>query len=151
MMIDIEQLKADREAGTDGPWWTDAEYSHKEAGCAIIAARTDAGPLPGNPTRGMVAWSSELLEERASICETNARRIARLPELEAAYTEVVAKLDMAVEALGDIENPISYLEREAEKAGAEGLNSNAVVLAKDYAFLQLLATNALAAIKGAKA
>lgn len=74
--------------------------------------------------------------------------IARLPELEAAYIEVVAKLDKAVEALGDIKNPIAYLEREAEKSGAEGLNSNAVILAKDYAFLQLLATNALAAIKG---
>lgn len=47
---------------TPGPWWTDAKYNGAEMGCAIIAARTDSGPLPGNPTRGMVAAAPRLLK-----------------------------------------------------------------------------------------
>lgn len=66
---------------TPGPWWTDGEYSEEEAGVAVIAANTDAGPLPGNPTRGMVAWSSELLPENKDRCAANARLIAAAPDL----------------------------------------------------------------------
>ena len=66
---------------TEGPWWTDGEYSEDECGIAVIAARTDAGPLPGNPTRGMVAWASQLLPENAGICEADARLCAAAPAL----------------------------------------------------------------------
>ena len=66
---------------TPGPWWTDETYSENEGGIAIIAANTDCGPLPGNPTRGMVAFASELLIDRASICQCNARLIAAAPEM----------------------------------------------------------------------
>lgn len=87
--INIKELIADRSAGTDGPWWTDAKYDGREYGCSIIAARTDAGPLPGNPTRGAVAFATAILNTEARRCESNARRIARLPDLEAAYIEAV--------------------------------------------------------------
>lgn len=66
---------------TPGPWWTDEEYCAEEAGIAIIAANTDCGPLPGNPTRGMVAWSSELLPEHADRCAANARLMAAAPDM----------------------------------------------------------------------
>lgn len=66
---------------TPGPWWSEGEYDEDECGCAIIAANTDCGPLPGNPTRGMVAWASELLPERADECIANARLIAAAPEM----------------------------------------------------------------------
>ena len=66
---------------TEAPWWTDGEYSEDECGIAVIAARTDAGPLPGNPTRGMVAWASQLLPENAGVCEADARLIAAAPAL----------------------------------------------------------------------
>lgn len=66
---------------TEAPWWTDGEYSEDERGIAVIAARTDTGPLPGNPTRGMVAWASQLLPENAGICEADARLIAAAPAL----------------------------------------------------------------------
>ena len=78
-----------KQGHTPGPWWTDAEWSESECGCAVIAANTDAGPLPGNPTRGMVAWASELLAHKAQECEANARLIAAAPELLAALQEVV--------------------------------------------------------------
>lgn len=99
--INMDELRADREAGTDGPWWTDARYSGQDAGCSIIAARTDAGPLPGNPTRGAVAFATALLNTESRRCEANARRIARLPDLEAAFLEAV---ELLKNAMGIIEN-----------------------------------------------
>ena len=78
-----EQLKDLLVKVTPGPWWTDAKYDGSEMGCAIIAARTDCGPLPGNPTRGMVAWSSSLINTEARRCEANATLIALAPTLAA--------------------------------------------------------------------
>lgn len=66
---------------TPGPWWTDAKYNVEEMGCAVIAARTDCGPLPGNPTRGMVAFATTILKENAVRCEADARLIAAAPDL----------------------------------------------------------------------
>jgi hypothetical protein len=66
---------------TPGPWWTDAAYDGKEMGCSIIAARTDCGPLPGNPTRGQVAYATAILNTQARECEANARLIAAAPDL----------------------------------------------------------------------
>jgi hypothetical protein len=66
---------------TPGPWWTDAKYDGKEMGCSIIAARTDSGPLPGNPTRGQVAFATAILNTQARECEANAKLIAAAPEL----------------------------------------------------------------------
>lgn len=77
----IERAKEALEGATPGPWWTDGRYSGREMGCAIIAARTDSGPLPGNPTRGMVAWASAVLNTEARRCESNARLIALSPDL----------------------------------------------------------------------
>jgi hypothetical protein len=64
---------------TPGPWWTDAQYREEEYGIPIIAARTDCGPLPGNPTRGMVAWANEVLPENSARCQADARLIAAAP------------------------------------------------------------------------
>lgn len=102
--------------------------------------KSEAGRYPESYGLGLVSVTA--------VHESEAPEYSPACWEETKIADLQAKLDKAVEALGDIENPISYLEKEAEKAGAEGLNSNAVVLAKDYAFLQLLATNALAAIKG---
>ncbi len=111
--INLDELRADGESGTSGPWWTAAKYDGRDAGCSIIAARTDAGPLPGNPTRGAVAFSTALLNTEARICEANARRIARLPDLEAAYIE-------AIETIKSIEIALMRGD-DAEAMGLIGL------------------------------
>ena len=68
-MINLDQFMADREAGTDGPWGRDAGH---------------------NPVilRGVsfLAFANYETEEG----EANARRIARLPDLEAAFLEAMA-------------------------------------------------------------
>lgn len=124
--INLTELIADREAGTGGPWWTDGKYSVDECGVAIIAARTDCGPMPGNPTRGMAAWASEILPENADRCEANARRIARLPDLEAAYIE-------AVRALREMKDLLSYAGQDAcNEAVAQGNKNKAWHIAHKF-------------------
>ena len=88
--LDLTQF----EGHTPGPWWTDARYSEEECGCAIIAARTDCGPLPGNPTRGMVAWAQELLPENKERCAANARLIAAAPDLLEALEVILGPLNV---------------------------------------------------------
>ncbi|WP_162784722.1 hypothetical protein [Paracoccus suum] len=92
---------------TPGPWWTDGKYNPAENGVAIIAARTDCGPLPGNPTRGLVAWASELLDEQASTCEAGARLISAAPDLHAALT---ASLEREAQLSAEIERMRVALE-----------------------------------------
>ena len=74
--IDMAALLADREAGTDDPWEVIDGNTH---GSEIIA--------PAQPS----------VRRNVAKCggpnrESNARRIARLPELEAAYIEAVDAL-----------------------------------------------------------
>jgi hypothetical protein len=78
------------EGFTEGPWWTAAKYDGREMGCAVIAVRT--GPLPGNPTRGMVAFSSAVLNTEARRCEADARLIALAPELADALRTMPATI-----------------------------------------------------------
>ena len=78
---------------TPGPWWTDAKYNGKEMGCAVIAARIDSGPLPGNPTRGMVTFATATLNTEARRCEANARLIAAAPDLAEAVRRQVENIE----------------------------------------------------------
>lgn len=80
MTINIEQLKRDREAGTDGPWRVEDGQ--------IWDSRSDGEP--GIPMfRGVTdyrRWGRDYTNRELAI---NARRIARLPDLEAAFLEAV--------------------------------------------------------------
>ena len=99
MTITPEEVAKLAAAATPGPWWTDGKYNGSEMGCAIIAARTDCGPLPGNPTRGMVAWASAILNTQARRCEANAAFIAAAHDMAALIADLEAKLANAVAAL----------------------------------------------------
>ena len=61
MELNLPELRALCENATEGPWHA-APYREEETGVFVLAARTDAGPLPGNPTRGAVAFVPVLLE-----------------------------------------------------------------------------------------
>lgn len=97
MTLDLAKLRAETlallDGTTPGPWWTDGKYDGREMGCAIIAARTDAGPLPGNPTRGMVAFSSAITNTQARGCEANARLIAAAPALAADTLRLLDEIE----------------------------------------------------------
>jgi hypothetical protein len=97
----IDDIKRDQSAGTPGPWWTRSRYNGTDMGCAIIAVRTDSGQLPGNPTRGMVGWASAILNTEARKCEANARRIARVPDMEAALIAAERLADAAHATIHD--------------------------------------------------
>lgn len=79
---------------TPKPWWTSGKYSGREMGCSIIAANPSAGPAPGNPTRGGVAFATAILNTDARRCEANARLIVAAPDLR----DMVATLADALEA-----------------------------------------------------
>lgn len=76
---------------TPGPWWTGGNYSGREMGTSVIAAREDAGPLPGNPTRGQVAFATALLNTEARTSENNARLIAAAPDMHRLLTALLAE------------------------------------------------------------
>ena len=77
----LEEIEGLLAGITPGPWWSEGEYSASEFGCGIIAVNVDAGPPPGNPTRGMVAYATGILPEDEERCVANAAFIARAPEI----------------------------------------------------------------------
>lgn len=94
---DLAAIAARNAARKPGPWWTDAKYSGQERGCAVIAARTDSGPLPGNPTRGMVCFVTALLNTEARLCEDTAKFIAHASEDIPSLLAEVARLTAVIE------------------------------------------------------
>lgn len=75
MKIILEKLIEDREAGTLGPWvWNDEEGYYTLSPGIFISDSPDGTP-----------WGDNI--DRA-----NARRIARLPDLEEAYIEAIGLL-----------------------------------------------------------
>lgn len=93
-MIDLEQLKADREAGTDGPWQVSGARHKGDLRLGPDARLHMVGPDND-------AVSAVFFSMKTGLGWHDARRIARLPDLEAAYIEVIAKLDKAVEAFSE--------------------------------------------------
>ncbi len=115
MMIDLEQLKADRKAGTEGPW----HLQHDDE-----------------------IWSKDDLYVGMVGNTKDTRRIARLPELEAAYIEAVAKLDKAVEVIREVDDTL-------EKLSGSLAELDAALLAQEIAVIALEREN-IAAIITAK-
>lgn len=84
MNINLKQLIADREAGTDGPWHVAGDPCHYDS-------KTDVVNNRGHLIAGMAGSG-------VSEMEANAARIARLPDLEAAFLEAVNLLQRISES-----------------------------------------------------
>lgn len=112
--IDLEQIKADRDAGTRGPW----RIVRYDAGDDRVPCNTPMIDGPEEYDAAVVHWdgfkqsywSSAHGDERA--IDANANRIARVPELEDALIEAVKLLE-GLEFADNTRNPaISiFLER----------------------------------------
>lgn len=99
----IEDIKRDREAGTPGPWETDSrdhdapyqDIKMRSGRRNICNIWIDDAPVPD--------YNFEQL--------ANARRIARAPELEAAFLEAVELLGKVGKADPWSRDVIDFLER----------------------------------------
>lgn len=116
-MIDFDALRADRAAGTPGPW--DAAL---ERGChGIIAA-----VLPHETNFVAIVGNSTDTPEREPMRFANARRIARLPDLEDAVLALheenqrLQRAVLAAEARG--------LERAAQSIDPAGFDYPSVYM-----------------------
>ena len=85
----LEQIESDREAGTPGPW--------------LIPDKSSLGCIENQG--GEIIAETYGIGENCSGYDADARRIARVPEMEAILLEQAAKLEAAeamAEALGQI-------------------------------------------------
>lgn len=87
--INLDELRADREAGTDGPWH---EAYDDDNGQAVVS---------GEHTEICTCWHHSVGSIEKQM-HANARRIARLPDLEAAYIEAVETLRVANDAITEM-------------------------------------------------
>ena len=92
MMSLIDDIKRDREAGTQGPWVVAKDRNKVRR---IFAG--DSGPQVATASVFANWMPVERSAEAHATADVNARRIARVPEMEAALIEA-AKLADALEA-----------------------------------------------------
>lgn len=99
----IEEMKADMAAGTQGPWW----YQERSDAYTHI--------VRSGESRFLV----QLGQDTSGVAESNARRIARLPELEAEVLRLLEENEALSEGL-----TVAYLKDvydERERKALEGL------------------------------
>lgn len=118
--INLTELLADREAGTGGEWvidWfrctadkADVDFAKKDGqalkiGDILWSVPRSIGPISIDHNH----WAGDHLD----ITEPDARRIARLPALEAAYIEAVGKIER-------LEKQMKTMRGEIDKAYYDG-------------------------------
>ena len=117
--MDIEQIKADREAGTPGPW-SGHNMVHADRGDQMtpeeIGEYVANSVRMGDQNRFLFVSGKHDDGGDCDVCHTgngprgaaNTRRIARVPELEAAVIAQTALIAELFEALEFIENKVSW-------------------------------------------
>jgi len=94
-MINIDAIKADREAGTPGPWEQDGrpiEGRRKKDGRIVtVCMMIDFD-----------AYGNDVIDLVSSEDNANARRIARVPELENAVIALTVRVAALEAALHDV-------------------------------------------------
>ena len=92
--FDIEAMRANRDAGTPGPW-----AAALERGCHGVIAHT----LPQGGANFVALISNDAIKsEREPERFANARRVASVPAMEAEIERLTASLAQVVGALGDV-------------------------------------------------
>lgn len=125
----IDAIKADRKAGTDGPWVA-LNMTNADSGGPMTAE--DMGEYVKNSFKlGTPERFLFVKGEGFDVClvgngpkgPNNARRIARLPDLEAAFLEQDARLNAAV--LEERERCAMIADKMSEKYTADKTDQNA--------------------------
>ena len=107
MSIDIKQIKADREAGTDGPWHVpDQTWSRH-----LTVEVSGDGLIPCPGSHGAMSYTNDICSmgwgAETPIWSANARRIARVPDLEA---QVIADADRIAELVAENKALLKFAE-----------------------------------------
>lgn len=95
----LDHIKADREAGTPGPWAYEAHGDTMQYGVGVCHALSDiemAFPLSGQVDSDVMVTDPVCVEVN---CQTNARRIARVPDIETALLAAGELADATAEDL----------------------------------------------------
>lgn len=123
----IDQIRADREAGTPGEWFSEGEtgprsqwdgatpatigvWSQHRLDAAIEAEESnpDCVADPDDEKWILGVWGKAGAED-----QVNARRIARVPDLEAAYLASVSRIERLEAALSDCVTMLEALRDES--------------------------------------
>ena len=91
MTLDVELIKRDADAGTPGPWGVPDQTYRRHL--TVEITHDDLVQCPGS--NGAMSYTDTICTLEWSNTpewETNARRIARVPELEAAFIEHTAEI-----------------------------------------------------------
>jgi len=120
MTINLKELQADREAGTKGPW----EVGYAESVWAPAPSFDSNGPFCQLATVRQTAFGDGVLLVLSPEREANLRRIARLPDVEAALIEAVGVMAILTEIVGDqldgdFPEPLECARTLLAKLGAE--------------------------------
>ena len=112
--INLDELIADREAGTPGVWQADSFMCDDDRILRVAMPNTVSGMETATITFCEANWRDYGSgERRISFIEaqSNARRIARLPDLEAAYLEAVELLEQVAEGHALHSDITDFLEK----------------------------------------
>jgi hypothetical protein len=101
----IEQIKADREAGTAGPWAKMHDHPDPAVAASLARIRSkDDRVWSGNEIA--LVFCCDYINDGRQEQEYNARRIARVPDMEEALLAADELAD-AIKAVIDLENNTS--------------------------------------------
>lgn len=101
----IEQIKADREAGTKGPWTEMHDHPDPATAASLANIRSEANECGYAADIAHVFGCDYIFDGRQEQ-KHNARRIARVPDMEEALL-AAEELANAIKAVIDLENNTS--------------------------------------------
>ena len=134
-MIDLDEMKRDMEAGTPGPWFLEGNWDHK-------SGNRLGGWVSNNPPAGSPVFALEASVGTPNEIAANARRIARVPDMEAtiiaqaatieALRASVAKADELAVAADQVDAYLTKLQTRGSEP-LNTVNASPLKLERNYA------------------